>query len=944
MLELDFNYNKARRLFSAMLARRDQWLRHLLQNDLAVMRFELELAWQDVVNSQLAKLSESLCETTLTQLLALAQEASIKLSPKNDKPSPLAVFQDWENGQVASLEHYRALCFLLLTKDAFRKTVNINQGFEVKSDAKEKMLELLCEFADDADLLALLIEIRDLPDPQFSDTDWSQLVALEAVLKSLAGLLQLGFRAAGECDHSEVTQRANLALAELEAPTDLGLRMDYHLQHILVDEFQDTSHGQIQLLKKLTAGWEADEGKTLFLVGDPMQSIYRFREADVSLFLQVTDNHNTGVFDNIAIQSLKLTQNFRSSQNLVSWFNDVYGKSFPRRSNVLTGAITYSFATCNAQESEDAIICKLVHNNEQEAQLLVDQAKEALQALPTEQDQVAILVRSRSSLKALLPALREAGVGYVGVDVLPLRELQAVIDALALCKAVCRELDRVSWLALLRGPWCGLTLSEMKLLKMQSNLPIWQQLSNADLSVLAGDAQLRVARFVEVMQSAISQHQQVSLGSLTRWAWLKLGGVDTLYGAARADVETVFELIEELQRGGDLSSMLDLEAALDGLYAQANSGDAQLVVSTIHKSKGLQYHTVILPCLSRMPRSDDKDVLMWAEHQNRQGESSLLLAPFTLQNNIGGHYQYLRQLESKRSANEAIRLMYVAGTRAEKRLILLASARTNEQTGEVRAPIKTSLLATVWKALEASFSFQTMAVEEQSVEPKLNQTLSRLPADYAPTFRPPIDWLVTPQINSELSRADLDVEYDWATNVATGVGIVLHEWLQHNDLDVLQMQVDERLKKLWRMELLALRVPEDRLNFAVQRLAKAVSNIQADTEAHFLFSDNPTAQNEYAISAYEQGAVKNYRIDRTFVDEQGRRWIVDYKSTDTNASDVVAFVDEQVAIRHRAQLERYGDLLEEIDRADHHEKRPIKLAVYFPLLKQLRVWDYKPPL
>lgn len=94
-------------------------------------------------------------------------------------------------------------------------------------------------------------------------------------------------------------------------------------------------------------------------------------------------------------------------------------------------------------------------------------------------------------------------------------------------------------------------------------------------------------------------------------------------------------------------------------------------------------------------------------------------------------------------------------------------------------------------------------------------------------------------------------------------------------------------------------------------------------------------RNEYALSAYENGSVNRYRIDRTFIDEHGVRWVVDYKSTDTNNANIDAFVDEQIATRHRAQLQKYGELLSQID------DRPIKLAVYFPLLRQLRAWDFQ---
>ena len=90
------------------------------------------------------------------------------------------------------------------------------------------------------------------------------------------------------------------------------------------------------------------------------------------------------------------------------------------------------------------------------------------------------------------------------------------------------------------------------------------------------------------------------------------------------------------------------------------------------------------------------------------------------------------------------------------------------------------------------------------------------------------------------------------------------------------------------------------------------------------------------MSALDGGVVKKSIIDRTFVDDAGVRWIVDYKSTPTKNKDLQAFAQEQVKMRHQNQLERYGELMSEID------NRPIQLAVYFPLIKQLVSWPYKP--
>ena len=133
-----------------------------------------------------------------------------------------------------------------------------------------------------------------------------------------------------------------------------------------------------------------------------------------------------------------------------------------------------------------------------------------------------------------------------------------------------------------------------------------------------------------------------------------------------------------------------------------------------------------------------------------------------------------------------------------------------------------------------------------------------------------------------------------------------------------------------------MRVPNNVLGYAVKRLRTALENIQSHHEAHFLFQDYPESNNEFTLSTVENGSVSNYRLDRTFIDHDGTRWIVDYKSTvhDNQDDDVAEFATEQVDSRHKAQLEKYGALFAQVD------TRPIKLAVYFPLLKQLITWPY----
>jgi ATP-dependent exoDNAse (exonuclease V) beta subunit len=363
----------------------------------------------------------------------------------------------------------------------------------------------------------------------------------------------------------------------------------------------------------------------------------------------------------------------------------------------------------------------------------------------------------------------------------------------------------------------------------------------------------------------------------------------------------------------------------------------------MHKAKGLQYHTVILPSLSSPARASTKELLMWSEYQNNSGQAQLLLAPLRLdeQQQDGGHYNYLRQLDKKRAAQETIRLMYVACTRAEQKLILICRGKLDEETQQLKTPDRSSLLATVWPEVSHQFELDVSNDLLESEPEGIPQTLFRLPVDFVRSQKPSVSWQAQQQINAQdvegqqndQDLSDSVVEYEWATSVATAVGIVLHDWLQYNAHQVLNMALDKSQISQWRSELERLRVPSNRIDYAIRRLVKAVKNIQNDQSVHFLFLPREIEQNEATIATFEQGAVHHYRIDRTFVDEAGVRWVVDYKSTDTMNEDVSAFVDEQLESRHKIQLEKYGELMRAM------EARPITMAVYFPVLGQFRSWQ-----
>ena len=181
--------------------------------------------------------------------------------------------------------------------------------------------------------------------------------------------LRLLFAERGEVDFTEIAHGALLALGTPDAPTDLMLSLDVRVKHLLVDEFQDTSNSQWELIERLTAGWEAGDGRTVFVVGDPMQSIYRFRDAQVGLFLHA---RREGL-PNVALEPLALSTNFRSQGALVEWVNRVFPAVLPAAEDESSGAVPYSPSTAFEEaDLEGAPTLDLLADRAAEARRVVE--------------------------------------------------------------------------------------------------------------------------------------------------------------------------------------------------------------------------------------------------------------------------------------------------------------------------------------------------------------------------------------------------------------------------------------------------------------------------------------------------------------------------------------------------------------------------------------------
>ena len=997
LLHRDGDLVRCRELLAEMLALRDQWGRlvPLDRNSLedefldtvvfariestlkAAIAAELQQARQCFPVWQLERLAALACE--MARCESLSNNASLVFSFSDNCSPPLATADD--------LERWKALAHLLLTKSGqWRRRVTAKDiGVAVSREQCGVLREIVETLETRDDVLLQLQRVQKIPPSIYPAEQWKVAKALFHVLYRALAELQLVFAERGECDFTEL---GLLARAGLRHSSEVVERTGWgDVKHLLVDEMQDTSTSQYELISLLTQMWDG-RSQTVFLVGDPKQSIYLFRQARVERFIHTMKDSRIG---DIGLDVLRLKSNFRSQGGMVASFNRIFSEVFPREGSATSEqAVPYlaveavrennalsrntvwhpQVITANSAEpSEDA--GKLSELEAQEIRRIIDDWR--AKPLPVGRSKpwtMAILVRNRNHLTQIVKELKTdyggGPVAFRAVKIEPLAERPEVFDLFSLTRALLHPADRVAWLSVLRAPWCGLELADLHMLCGQDD-PQWQMYTVLELiemrcGLLSSTGQSLLQKFSSVMQPAMENRFRISLSELVERTWRTLGGDIYLDVEQTSNAEQYLRLLDQLSEQGGTIDLELLSQRLRRLYAEPAYNPDAVDLMTIHGAKGLEWDVVFVPGMARRSQGESQRLLVWDEMTTADEESpQVLLAPIVGKGRDSEALNdWLRSMHKRREEAECKRLFYVACTRAREELHLFATLKMR-QDGTLK-PHRGTLLDAAWSAAQELFVNREVGAKPLIApviairEPMVKSVLSGLAAETVEgrsrtpvLHRLPIGFRRFSSEGSTTQKSDVASSTPLFKRAegsfeSRGFGNTLHAMFEllakrmasgQTTADLLKdlPEYRSRIRALLRSSGLAPTVCER----FVPEVERALNATLRDKQGVWILCSHPDSASEYALTFWEDVRLE-VRLDRVFRAGESPLqkgddciWIVDFKSTQT-MGDESEFQKLERA-KYGPQLEAYAGILRR-----SIGKCKLRLAIYYPVLSQLLWW------
>ncbi|HUN86816.1 MAG TPA: UvrD-helicase domain-containing protein [Terracidiphilus sp.] len=1028
----DNNWQEMEKLLVEMLAKRDQWMHDFVLNrepDWDALRERMEQPFANAVREGLTRLSERFDQLPGLRQAALELARYACEDPGDNSPWGLA-----ENVEIprapfltdleSARDIYSSLADFLLTQEGVwrsEKGLKTSDGFPSSlrgRDGKQRFGRLTASCASVNGLQEAFAAIRDLPLVHYTEEEWKIVRSCFLVLRHAAGELKTIFAETGKVDFIEVAQIAQRALRDEDGfPSEGAQKFADGIHHLLVDEFQDTSRRQHDLLSSLMAAWADPAGRTCFVVGDSMQSVYSFRDADAELFPRVKEfGIDMPDGTRFAFDFAPLLANFRTDPQLVDRLNDTFVQVFAVNDG---SSLTYSssisarlpvasphprltlhvdFApriapgksgdsdTSREKESVRKAQIEEILNLIRGKQELIEQARDAQAHGAEAKYRVAVLGRTHKALVPIAMALREAGIPFRAVELEQLRDRPEIRDALALGRAMLNPQDRVAWLSVLRAPWCGLSLVDLHQLVSTDEAVLLKrsipELLAERRALLSEEGQAAVARLQNVIDWLPALRKALPTAAPGTWlqqVWTRLGGDWCVDAAAQANLDLLWNCLDALPEG--LQDMLGpaIDTALDRLTALPDAdatGDCGVQLMTIHKAKGLEFETVIVPELQASSSRGRINLLSWLERGLAQPDNSgriteFLVAPLQSKGAEGGKTKkWVDRVCHDREIQEMRRILYVAATRARDELHFFAQPEFADENGSpALVEPKNNLLATAWPAFQreirarfvqwaanraASEADKEHVIQDIAAE---GSNLSEMPSVARPAFlrRLPADFRLAAAFDAGSDRRpDFPVGGRDERLYLRHEGGLLSRALGsavHNLMEELA-----RLRSImeWDAARVALRSLQPAISARIrasgihraqaERMAAQafdfVDRASEDVHGQWILSPHGDAGSEASWSGVVNGELRSVRVDRIFragleplQEGNDTWWIIDYKTAHADTLDAA----EVSALRtlFAPQLESYAAIL----RALHGGDLPIRAGLYYPRMLILDWWE-----
>ena len=938
LFNFDNNWDQLRGLLVQLLGRRGDWGRRIGMHH---SPHEAEKALRETVSDLIAGVLLSLNQCLAEEVRELEMLANIAADNLGFSRVSLTTSHE-------SLNDWRQASDVLLKKDGdwrSPKGINKSVGFPTTAAEHKQRLCSLIERLQEKHVGELLKELRRLPIADNSDASWQLVLHLSHLLPILQAELLLVFQKRGKVDYTHIALAAADALGTDENPTDLALRLDYQIEHILIDEFQDTSDQQFHLLQQLTRGWKEHnednpQPRTLFLVGDGMQSIYGFRYANVSLFLQARDRGVGG----LQLQPLLLERNFRSQAGIVDWVNSTFQKLFPAQDDLARGRVSHSKAIAvRPALTQRAVAAHVFASNSGigEANFIAQTIVDIRHTEP--EASIAVLIRARRHAQPIMDALRGHCVRFVGRDLEPLADTATISDLMSLCRWLANPADELAALALLRAPFCGLQLADIHAVWSPSG-ELRRCLTRA-LPNLSTEAAARVTHLVAALDWAVDHRDRLSLPVWIEQTWLRLGGDLCTPCDAERNAQRFFDLLREAEA---ISVGLDIDwlaRRVQTLFAEHPEDGSAIEIMTLHKSKGLQFDYVFMPQPDKSVGGTDKPLLRWHLHvgagRDYADESGLLVAADDRQASTAPSlYNYLSWLQAERDTAELRRLLYVGVTRAKKHVWLTAEANADQEWPNW--PSKNSPMGVLKPVVEADTEFHSLVGTDElsdagGSEPgsgwldsnTANGRLARLPSA---VLRPTVT--SSPEATGSRGLNDAFKPGNIAERL---LGSAVHRGLEVlASLPVLPESASDQARNAIGQILRSGGLNGSVLTEKCLRAIELIDITLNSEQGRWVLSHRPIAHNEWIL--WELGQEPTQRIiDRYFFDEASHtHYVIDYKTSQPSEDETPAdFVAREVA-HYAQQLADYRRLL------NAKGLDPIKTCLFFCALGELVPVDSQP--